>query len=388
MKNTIIKSLLAIFPACFFTIPAFAQLNVDASNNVGIGTSSPTAALDVASGNIFIDKASANNAIKITRSTSSFGASLNISTSTTNDWIIGERGTSSSDLKIYSYGASKDVVWIDRSLGNVGIGTTSTPALQLELSTNSAGKPTSSTWTITSDRRVKKDFAQFSDGLNVLRQINPVTYKYNGLAHTPVDEQGIGIIAQDMQEIAPYTVKEISRTLSPEEISTFPGDISTATVAIDSAHTEQVTKGTILGFDAHPLFFVLINAVKELDSTVTALKAQLAGARTTNTDPQRSLETTTNIELANNTQAILYQNEPNPFDGSTVIRYYIPDYLAGPAFIVFYDMYGKEINKIEIKEKGLGKIEANTANLVNGIYSYSIFINSKIIDTKRMVKQQ
>jgi hypothetical protein len=388
MKTKITKSTVAVLLILFSAIPAHAQLSVDAGNNVGVGTSSPSAAFNVASGNIFIDKTSAHNTLKIIRSTSSYGASLNLSTSTTNDWIIGQRGTSSSDFKIYSYGVSKDVIWIDRSNGNVGLTTTSAPAYQLELSANSAGKPSSSTWTISSDRRVKKDITQFSDGLSVLRQINPVTYKYNGLAHTPANEEAIGIIAQDMQNIAPYTIKEISRTLSPEEISTFPGDISTATIAIDSVHTEQVTKGTILGFDAHPLFFVLINAVKELDSTVTALKTQLEGARILNSDVTKSSETTLNIELANTKETILYQNEPNPFDGSTVIRYYIPETVDGPAFIIFYDMYGKEINKIEIKEKGFGKIEANTVNLVNGVYSYSIIVSNKIIDTKKMVKQQ
>lgn len=37
-------------------------------------------------------------------------------------------------------------------------------------------------------------------------------------------------------------------------------------------------------------------------------------------------------------------------------------------------------------EKGLGKIELNAENLVSGIYTYSIEINGKVIDTKKMMK--
>ena len=43
------------------------------------------------------------------------------------------------------------------SSGEVGIGTTS-PAYQLQLSLNSAAKPTSSAWTVVSDERVKNKY--------------------------------------------------------------------------------------------------------------------------------------------------------------------------------------------------------------------------------------
>ena len=92
-------------------------------------------------------------------------------------------------------------------------------------------------------------------------------------------------------------------------------------------------------------------------------------------------------ELSNNSQLILYQNEPNPFGDNTVIRYFIPENTKSTAFIVFYDIYGKEIKKAELTTKGFGNVNANTENLASGIYSYSLIVNERVVDTKKMIKQ-
>jgi hypothetical protein len=128
----------------------------------------------------------------------------------------------------------------------VGIGTTA-PAYQLELSTDSAGKPTSNTWTVVSDERLKKDITPFNDGLDVIRQINPINYKLNGLGRTPADAAGIGVIAQQIKEVAPYTIKSFWAKLHPE----------------DAEKTE------LYSFDSSALTFVTINAIKELDEQTT-----------------------------------------------------------------------------------------------------------------------
>ena len=51
-------------------------------------------------------------------------------------------------------------------------------------------------------------------------------------------------------------------------------------------------------------------------------------------------------------------------------------------------MYGKELKKVEITSKGFSNINAITENLSSGIYSYSLIINDKIIDTKKMIKSK
>jgi hypothetical protein len=70
-------------------------------------------------------------------------------------------------------------------------------------------KPGGGTWAATSDFRVKKEIKPYIDGLKQLLQINPVVFKYNGKGNTTNDNKNyIGVIAQDIQKIAPYTITE------------------------------------------------------------------------------------------------------------------------------------------------------------------------------------
>ncbi|HAT63625.1 MAG TPA: hypothetical protein DCS66_03350, partial [Flavobacteriaceae bacterium] len=133
----------------------------------------------------------------------------------------------------------------------IGIGL-SAPAYQLELSTNSAAKPTSSAWTVTSDARLKTNVRPFSEGLSVVEKINPVWFTYNGKAGMPTDT-GVGTIAQELQKIAPYMVKDWEYK------------------------SEDGTKSeTYLGVDYGAMDFVLINAVKEQQEIINTQNEKIA----------------------------------------------------------------------------------------------------------------
>lgn len=251
----------------------------------------------------------------------------------------------------------------------------------IRVTTDNAMKATTNTWQTASDARLKNNIASFTDGLNVIRQINPVTYQFTGAGGLPTGTN-IGVLAQDVQPVAPYCVGSTKLAIKQSEAAAFSNDI--VSTFQDSIGTTMNTVN-ILTFNTHGLFYAMLNSIKQLDSTITAMKST-AGQRTNSCDDsQGKAETTLEVELANNSEIILYQNEPNPFDGSTVIRYFIPENISG-AYIGFYDMYGKEIKNIQITEKGFGKIEASTENLASGIYSYSIIVNDKTIDTKKMLK--
>ncbi|MBL7886632.1 MAG: tail fiber domain-containing protein [Flavobacterium sp.] len=123
-----------------------------------------------------------------------------------------------------------------------------TSGYDLQLANNSAAKPGSNAWTIVSDERLKEDIHPFKDGLETLKKINPVYYKYNGKAKTPKDEYHIGIIAQEMQKVAPYTVGKFEYL--PNEA--------------DKSNIEEY-----LSYNSHALDYVTINAIKELDQKQT-----------------------------------------------------------------------------------------------------------------------
>ncbi|HNA15972.1 MAG TPA: tail fiber domain-containing protein [Ferruginibacter sp.] len=57
-----------------------------------------------------------------------------------------------------------------------------------------------------SDERLKKNITDFTDGLNVISRIHPVQFQYNELSPFQTDEPQIGILAQQLEKVAPYMV--------------------------------------------------------------------------------------------------------------------------------------------------------------------------------------
>lgn len=99
--------------------------------------------------------------------------------------------------------ANPDIISI-KNTGRVGIGTNN-PGYQLELSTDSAAKPGTSTWTIASDRRLKDVRAPFTRGLAAIENIQPIyfNYKKDNALGLPSEKEYVGIIAQEIQKNIP-----------------------------------------------------------------------------------------------------------------------------------------------------------------------------------------
>lgn len=148
---------------------------------------------------------------------------------------------------IYTTGEDKN--YFD---GNVGINTTS-PDANLSVS-GTASKTGGGSWATFSDKRVKKDVHSFSDGLAQLLKINPVRFKYNGLAGYEDDgKEYIGVIAQDIQRVAPYMISTVRKKLAET----------------DSSETD------LLMYDASALNYILVNSVKEQQTQIQELKSAI-----------------------------------------------------------------------------------------------------------------
>jgi len=82
-------------------------------------------------------------------------------------------------------------------------------------------------------------------------------------------------------------------------------------------------------------------------------------------------------------QLTLYQNFPNPFNSSTVIRYYLPD--DGYVSIGIYDLLGRKVRALIHAEEQAGthSITFNANDLPSGIYFYTLEAGRKI-EAKRM----
>ena len=123
---------------------------------------------------------------------------------------------------------------------------------QLKLSQDSAAKPTTSAWTITSDARVKTNVNPYTKGLEAILSINPITYDYNGKAGFEKLTGNIGIIAQDILNIMPECINTYKAKLNEDD--------------------EESTE--LYNFNSHALTFALINAIKELKAEIEILKTK------------------------------------------------------------------------------------------------------------------
>jgi len=216
--------------------------------DVAIGVTTPQSRVHVSSAT-----STSESSVRFTRSTSGI-------TSSDGFWI----GYSSNSLNyIWGYenndlsiGTNDNFRMTIESDGDVGIGTAS-PSYDLQLAYNSAAKPTSSAWTVVSDSRLKNEVGTFTDGLDLVMKIRPIQFRYNGEIGLPTDEVGVGTMAQELQQIAPYMVKSFAynegSTAGPEE----------------AVETSGETK-EYLAVDYGAMDFVLVNAVQELKKLIDA----------------------------------------------------------------------------------------------------------------------
>lgn len=136
-----------------------------------------------------------------------------------------------------------------------------------------------------------------------------------------------------------------------------------------------------------PFLFVmpLVKAVQELSKTIDSLKAAKPQTAIQN-DKVKNNTDTLHITLTLPSAATLGDAQPNPNDGKAVIPYYIPDGISN-AEVVFTDMLGRVMQQKKLNT-GYGIIDINAQDLPSGIYYYTLSINGKVFETKKMIRSK
>jgi hypothetical protein len=212
------------------------QNSATASTNVGIGTTAPGHLLDVA-GTVAFDSTGQNNGSNFIDLTFGLDAGEGISSSRT-------EGPNQYGIDLFTDFARR--ISIEQH-GNVGIGTTSPDSL---LTVNgSADKPGGGSWGTYSDGRLKNLNGSYHSGLSQVLKLNPVRYRYksdNAMGIRDTDEH-VGVVAQDVQRVIPEAVT-------------------------------QNSKGYLL-VNNDPIIWSMLNAIKEQQQEIRALKSQLRTTR-------------------------------------------------------------------------------------------------------------
>ncbi|MGL5892539.1 MAG: tail fiber domain-containing protein, partial [Bacteroidia bacterium] len=185
----------------------------------------------------------------------------------------------------------------------------------------------------TSDQRQKSNIKDLKYGLNEVMKLRPVTFTW---LDRPEDGAKIGLIAQEVQPV----ISEVVKT----------GD--------DSMQT--------LGVFYSDIIPVLINAIQEQQQQIEVLKKQITADQKT---PASGV--------------MLMPNVPNPFNGTTVVTYSMPE-VSNNTSLKIFDMQGKEIRAYLITTQS-GTIEISSEGLAPGMYIYAITSGSDILAEKRMI---
>lgn len=169
-----------------------------------------------------------------------------------------------------------------------------------------------------------------------------------------------------LSQLAAQDITKKHYALSAEELETIYPDL---------VYTQD--DGT-KGINYMELIPLLIQSINELNAKISKLEDKKQSLKTVVTNEETSNESTNAIDVS------LSQNTPNPFVHTTSINTVIPQNTK-EACLYICDSKGKQVKKETITECGNVNIKLTSDGLAAGMYLYSLLIDGKIIETKRMI---
>ncbi|NOT36530.1 MAG: hypothetical protein HOP11_04075 [Saprospiraceae bacterium] len=365
----------------------------DNGTNVGIGTTTPGTKLDVLANSTGL----INVAVRAQATGTSTGiniGSLNTTNSTTSvigigahsttsnnqisigatGWVSGSNSTSS---KIGLWGTANANSCTGNNVGVYGQVNSTVGFCSSHFAGYFAGQTLSGgPALVISDSSLKTNIEDLQNGMEIINALQPRTYDFDSRVNSGfalTDKHQYGFISQELERVLPDVVTEIQGPASIDQ----NGNV-----------TENSTKYKAINYDA--LIAVLVKGLQEQNERINALEEIVNNCCGENHLKKSSImegsKGIIDVKISENT-VVLNQNVPNPFAESTFISYQIPESFFN-AQIVFNNSYGQVIKVVEISESGKGGLNVYAHDLSSGHYTYSLVIDGKTVETKKMIKQE
>lgn len=260
----------AVYAQAFqsFDTALYAQGRVTITNSLGVNGASPVGGWGIQSTGTNYGVYATSNAVGVYGNGATYGVQGATTSGTAGGYFSNSSGGTGAYMAYGSYGGYFTSTASSNSINYGGVfyaynATAQNTALYayaagatswgIYVSAGGAAKPGGGSWTATSDQRVKKDVTPYKSGLSIIRQVNPVNYTYNGLGEMPAGYKGVGVIAQELQKVAPSMVRTDYRKLNPTDTS----------------------RTAIYMVDPSDFTYISINAIKELDQKVQEQQSQI-----------------------------------------------------------------------------------------------------------------
>jgi hypothetical protein len=233
-----------------------------------------------------------------------------------------------------------------------------------------------------SDSTLKENITKVESPLTKLKKLNGYEYNYKNdfkkgtkttgyIKNEQKIERRLGLLAQEVEQVFPGVVKTM-----PDSTKAISYTDLTA-LLIESIKEQQIQIETLQE--------IVYSQEKDL------VKIKEKYEKCCSTDKKSNLKSGSIDDnfneddlLLDSEMAKLYENTPNPFSQNTEIKFYIPE-AAVNSILIIHDMQGVEIMSFPIQQKGSGIKIISGTELQAGMYLYTLLIDGKIIDTKRMI---
>lgn len=249
---------------------------------------------------------------------------------------------------------------------------------------------------LTSDERLKKNVKSIDNSLEKLRSLNGVSYNYNfkNNSSTATSMESLTKIKEN-SSLTEKERRDIDEYLKWKEEEEDREDLKMGFIAQDmqKIFPELVDedKEGYLSIDYIGLIPVIVEALKEQQNVIDAqsMKIKELDAKITYLEKvdNKDIKINGTNSINNGSEfvnAFLYQNVPNPFSYDTEIKYFIPEGVNNAALYIF-NLQGHLLMSESVLHSGEGSLVINATSLQPGIYIYSLLIDGKEVDMKRMI---
>ncbi len=274
-------------------------------------------------------------------------------------------------------------------------------------------------WTA-SDQMFKTNVDSIPNSLTIIKQLKPKTYfmdTVNGNAYGMVfpKMRQYGFLAQDVETILPAMVA----TKHKQAMVDSAGTVVLPAVDYKTINYQEFIPLLTRGMQEQSIKMDSLQTTNsKQDSINKSLQHQIDSIKTTNSNMQDQINqlsqmindccsanhnhspinmnngngninnstSSTNIKLTDSQSISLSQNEPNPYSEMTTINYFLTEEVS-KAQMLFFNSNGKLIQSVELTQRGLCALNVFASDLSNGLYTYTLVVDGKIVATKKMVKQ-
>ena len=389
MKKLVFSSMVL-----FICANAFAQSVFNTNGSVNLATNS-NANLKVSVGPVITPSSNTNYGLY--SSLSNFSTSLNVgilgsafkSSFSSSNLGIGILGTSGGQGSQYNFGVFGTISNCSKGAAVYGIASSgsqqfpSVPAIQGVYAGYFSG-PTyiDGSLTVTetfthSDIRLKENIeplVDYSRGESTVEDIMKINVlKYNFIDNG--ESEGIA----DISELTGINEEEAANENTSAGVKDKKLHFGVSAQELQEIYPNLVEEGQdgYLSVNYTELVPVLIQCIQEL-------KQEINDLRTTGTIlPRKTNGGVSHIGDTESNRSYLYQNNPNPTNGQTEIRYSLSPQTKN-AYILICDLQGKQLKQIPVSPDSQS-IRISSLEFVPGVYLYSLVDNNQVIDTKRMV---